>query len=48
MKNTSVTGVWDVLDKEKKTIHQGRDADGFMPSRPDWQERWKEALKNGI
>ena len=19
---------------------------GFMPDRPDWQEKWKEALKN--
>lgn len=47
MENISAFGVWDVLDKQKKDIYQSRDANGFMPSRPDWQERWKEALKNG-
>lgn len=47
MKNISATGVWDVLHKEKKTIRQGRDADGFIPGVAEWQEKWKEALKNG-
>ena len=46
MKNTFATGVWDVQHKEKKTMHQGRDADGFMPCQPDWQEKWKEQMKN--
>ena len=46
MKNISATGAWAVLDKKKKIIHQGRDADGFMPDRPDWQEKWKEQMKN--
>ena len=43
MKNIFATGVWDVLHKEKKTIHQSRDADGFTPSVADWQEKWKGA-----
>lgn len=24
-----------------------RNCKNFMPSREDWQEKWKEALKNG-
>ena len=45
--NISAFGAWAVLHKEKKTILQSRDADGFMPGAADWQEKWKEALKNG-
>lgn len=46
MKNTSVTGVWAVLHKEKKTMCQSRDVNGFMPGMADWQEKWKEQMKN--
>lgn len=46
MKNIFATGVWDVLHKEKKTMCQGRDVNGFMPGMADWQEKWKEALRS--
>ena len=47
MKNISATGAWAVLDKEKTIIYQSRDVDGFMPGVADWQEKWKEQMKDG-